>query len=515
MVLFQAIADPEHWVFYIMRSDIYNNLEALKDSDFYPFHMPGHKRQPMPGLSVTELDITEIDGFDNLYNADGLLKESMEKASALYGSNKTFFGLNGSTGSLLIAISAAFRPGDKVLVARNCHKAVYHAIELRGIEPIFIYPETEKDYNICFGIKAEQVKKCFDEYMQSKAAENSPIAGMILTSPTYEGIVSEVREIADFLHAQNGILVVDEAHGAHFGFHPAFPESAIRCGADLVIQSLHKTLPAMTQTSLLHLCSERVPVEAVAKYYGMYQTSSPSYVLMMSMDMCLNELRERAEQLFEAYTVNLRSFYIETEHLSVLKVWSRADKDIGKLVICVPQSLSAWEVYKKLREEYHLQPEMCGLQHVLLMTSVYDTKEGFERLQKALMQIDDFYSGIRSHIVTDAVDSKDSENVPELSLLYGTQPQQCMIPAEAVKRTHIYVDMSESAGKISAEYMYLYPPGIPFIIPGEMIPEYMPGLIEQLGRRGHRVVGLLHESGIETVVMEEDITVTDLNMTDA
>ena len=224
-------------------------LNELEQSDIYPFHMPGHKRAFLPFANPYAIDITEIEGFDNLHHATGILQEAQQKAADLYGAKKTYYLVNGSTCGLLAAISAAVPRGGKILVARNCHKAVYHAMYLRQLVPVYLYPE-----DTAYGIQGQVTPQ-----MVRKQLEQTPdIRAVVITSPTYDGVVSDVQNIADIVHAYGIPLIVDEAHGAHFGFSPEFPENATRLGADAVIMSVHKTLPAFTQTALLHLCSDRI-----------------------------------------------------------------------------------------------------------------------------------------------------------------------------------------------------------------------------------------------------------------
>ena len=221
-----------------------DDLEEYAQSDYYPFHMPGHKRKSLSFPNPYEIDITEIDGFDNLHHATGMIKEAEVRGAELYHSKRCFFLVNGSTCGLLAAISAATRRGDKVLVARNCHKAVYHALYMNELQAEYLYPSITKN-GIQGQITAEQV--------QESLYENPDAVAVILTSPTYEGIVSDVAKIAEVCHEHGIPLIVDEAHGAHFGFGGGFPENAVKLGADAVIMSLHKTLPSFTQTALLHL----------------------------------------------------------------------------------------------------------------------------------------------------------------------------------------------------------------------------------------------------------------------
>ena len=225
---------------------LYNRLERYGDSDFYGMHMPGHKRNRglIRNRIPYELDITEIDGFDDLHHAEGILKEAEARAAWLYKADRTHFLVNGSTVGILSAILGSTKKGDKILVARNCHKSVYHGIYLNELEPVYIYPAYEKS-GINGEISPDEVEKILER--------ERGIRAVMIVSPTYDGVVSDVREIARIVHRYGIPLIVDEAHGAHFGFHPYFPENANTKGADVVIHSVHKTLPALTQTALIHL----------------------------------------------------------------------------------------------------------------------------------------------------------------------------------------------------------------------------------------------------------------------
>ncbi len=225
-------------------------LSTYAASDVYPFHMPGHKRQVKMGITSVpnpfSVDITEIDGFDNLHHAEDILKESMNSAAAVYESDRSWYLVNGSTCGILAAIAAAVKPGEKILMARNSHKSAYHAVILNQLEPVYLYPEEVPEFQIPGGIEPEQERALL---------EHPEIRAVFVTSPTYEGIVSDIQGIAATAHRHGAALIVDEAHGAHlpFGDGNYFPDGALQEGADLVIQSLHKTLPSLTQTAILHL----------------------------------------------------------------------------------------------------------------------------------------------------------------------------------------------------------------------------------------------------------------------
>ena len=474
---------------------ILNKLQTLSESDFYPYHMPGHKRNGAPVFST---DITEIDEFDNLHHATGILKEAQERAAGLYGSKESFYLVNGSTCGLLAAIFATFQRGDTVLVARNCHKAVYHAIEIRGLNPVFIYPKTDRKYDISVGISAEQVsdvlknydsecgkiitdtKEAFEKCDGGKARIGK-IKGMILTSPTYEGLISDIEGIADFLHNRDMVLIVDEAHGAHFGFHRAFPESAIKQGADLVIQSLHKTLPSMTQTALLHRCSDRVDIAKIRKYLGVFQTSSPSYVFMAHMDACVDLLQEQGTELFEEFACRLNDFYKICESFEHIMVYRPADP--GKVLISA-DCYTGKELYDILRSRYHLQPEMCAGNYVLAIMTICDTEVGFERLHQALSELDAELADSGRICKTE----EQSANKTLVSLV-KMRPEQKYYPYEIEAKEKKMVKLAEAEGCVSAEYIYLYPPGIPFIVPGEVITGEMAELFWDLQSEGYELQG--------------------------
>ena len=277
------------------------------NSDAYPFHMPGHKRQTMGNWNCEAIDITEITGFDNLHHAEGILLEAQQRAAQTFGADESFFLVNGSTAGLLAAVCGTVKKGGRLLMARNCHKAVYHAVYLMELQTEYLYPE-QTEFGIQGSIAPEQVQRMLEQYPDTQA--------ILLTSPTYDGVVSDIAAIAEIVHAHQIPLIVDEAHGAHFGFSERFPKKAISYGADLCIESVHKTLPAYTQTALLHYRKNPwVDLERVKRYLGIYQSSSPSYVLMAGIDRCTRILREQGTTLFAAFEQQLHDFYQSCENL--------------------------------------------------------------------------------------------------------------------------------------------------------------------------------------------------------
>lgn len=452
---------------------MYQQLISYGESDVYPFHMPGHKRRALPFPNPYTIDITEIDGFDNLHHAEGFIREAEERAAELYGADRSYYLVNGSTCGLLAAICAAARRGDKVLAARNCHKAVYHAVSMQGLAAEFLYPAITRG-DLQGQITAAQVEEALTKHPD--------IAVVILTSPTYEGIVSDVAAIAACCHAHGAALIVDEAHGAHFGFGAGFPENAVRLGADAVIMSLHKTLPSFTQTALLHCNGTRIDPGRVARYLGVYETSSPSYLFMAGMDACIDLIREQGAELFAEYRRRLDAFYRDTADLAQLHVMRREDLckeeaydwDDSKLIIYAG-AMGGEELHQELLGHYHLQMEMVSADYVLGMTSLMDTDEGMRRLVTALHEIDEKNRRMAEPHET-AEENRKTEldgEVPEAGFtarMYRKNPCRMQI-YQALDLPYREVPLDEAVGKMAADYVYLYPPGIPLIVPGEVITE--------------------------------------------
>lgn len=444
-------------------------LEEYAQSNIYPFHMPGHKRKWRTAADPYAIDITEIDGFDNLHHAEEVLKDAQERAAELYGSRQAYYLVNGSTCGLLAAIGAACRRRGSILVARNCHKAVYHGIYMQELTAHYVYPKINA-YGIACAVTPEQIEK--------ELSQHPDVDAVLLTSPTYEGVVSDIARIAELVHAHGIPLIVDEAHGAHFGLteDEAFPDSAVHCGADLVVQSLHKTLPSYTQTALLHVCSDRVPQKRVEQFLDIYETSSPSYILMAGMERCIRYMRESGAQELCRFRERLDRFGSRMAALRRLKLIGRADFsekqafgfDASKLLLYTGNAgITGKALYDMLLQDYGLQMEMAAGNYVLAMTSLMDTDDGFERLEAALLEIDARLSQKSPDNVTAA---STSENVSQFVQLYTPQEQVCTI-AEALDSAQEAVELKNATGRIVSDYIYLYPPGIPLLAPGERITE--------------------------------------------
>jgi arginine decarboxylase len=477
---------------------LYDKLHLYSRQDYYPMHMPGHKRNTrllMEGNPYA-IDITEINGFDNLHQPEGVIEQLSKRISCFYHSKKSYCLVNGSTAGILAGISAAVNRGDRILVARNCHKSVYHAIMLMELKPVYIYPDTVKKFSVNGGIFAEKIEELLIKY--------SDIKLVVITSPTYEGIVSDIAYIENIVHRYGAILLVDEAHGAHFGFYKGFPKSAVFYGADIVVQSLHKTLPAFTQTGILH-CNLLRLHRRIEQYLDIYQTSSPSYILMSGIDRCISILQDQGEFLFSVYYERLENFYQLMEKLKSLKLltghiigsYGIYSFDISKLIISVKNTLlTGHQLYEILRNRYHIVLEMETSDYVLAMTSICDTNEGFERLAAALLTID--HELVNGDYEMVQGDKKEKEHHKALAY---KNPVQAFLPYEAMERKSETVSLKRSQGRVSNTLIYLFPPGSPILVPGEIIEEDLVEYIEQAKIEGLTVVGLcgLDKDEIEVI----------------
>ena len=477
-------------------------LERYRDSGYYPFHMPGHKRNmPQEAGDVLRaaagLDITEIDGFDDLHQPEDVLRLAQERAAETFGADETFFLVNGSTAGILTAVSAAANKGGRVLIARNCHRSVYHAVCLRELEPVFLYPRLLEG-GVADAIPPEEVEELLARYPDIRA--------VVITSPTYDGVVSDVEAIAEIVHRAGAVLIVDGAHGAHFGFAPGQPESPVRLGADLVVQSLHKTLPALTQTALLHRCGNRVSSEAVRRFERMYQTSSPSYLLMGSTDFCVRLLQEKGRELYTDFENRLNRLYDRLSGLQSIQILSEGlvkqgcmkAFDRGKLLIAARnEKITGNLLYKELLNRYHLQMEMVCDTYVTAILTPWDTGDGLLRLAEALEELDE-----RLLRQNGPPENDDGLKAPETAAqtekgIPRSWPRTtvAVLLYEAVEAPKSAEPLLEAAGKISATYVNLYPPGIPLIIPGEVITEEIIKLIERYVRLGLNVQGVKDPDG--------------------
>ena len=483
-----------------------SRLKELEKKGLIPFHMPGHKRKGAGLFPDAEIcDVTEITGYDNLHDPQGMIRESEEGLKAIYGTVESRYLINGSTVGILASMASVCKPGDRILIGRNCHRSVYNGIRLLRLKPVYVYPrmrrQEEKDGDVrqarrpglSPGMRGQGEDEGRHEYpyfgiagsicpedIYQMMVRYPDIKAVLVTSPTYEGVVSDIRQIRTMMDRAAKIrvpLIVDEAHGAHFHFHRYFPESAIKYGADLVVQSSHKTLPAMTQTALLHLCSDAVSPARIDDRLAVFESSSPSYVLLASAEYSVGYMVENAERV-EQYAENLSRFREKCDRLHNIKLISREDGpffdyDPGKLVFFIKGR--GKELFSRLREEYGIEPEMAAESYVICMTSVMDDVSDFEALFQAVAKTDAVFNQSPSYesggpipkAVSRAFYSWECEDLPVV---------RCR-PEEAV-------------GKAAAQDIMIYPPGIPLIVAGERYQKEMVENIIHSLYNGYNVVGI-------------------------
>lgn len=501
--------------------DLYDKLVDYSQSDVYPFHMPGHKRQVgNPFLqefpNPYAIDITEIDGFDNLHHAEGIIRESMDRAAKMYGADRSYYLVNGSSCGILSAVCGMTQHGGKILMSRNCHKAAYHGVFLNRLRVEYIYPQIIEEFGIQGGLVPEDVEQVLKT--------DHDIQAVLVVSPTYDGIVSDVEKIVEICHGCGIPLIVDEAHGAHFRYHKGFPVSALDLGADVVIQSLHKTLPAFTQTSILHVKGDLVDRERLEHYLQIFQSSSPSYLFMAGMERCLKFMEEnkgaeeenvgegekgkveasgkenekektemtggrsRMDQFYHRL-VKLRKELGAMKRLRLLEEDSKGkngvyDLDISKVIISAKGTgINGEELGEWLRRDYHLEMEMCAAEYVTAITTVMDTEEGLRRLRNALLEIDGKLS-----------DRVESQDCGKKNQRYELKPETVMSIADGWEQADKKISLEDSVGRISGEYIYLYPPGIPFVVPGEKISQEVVDLVKRYQKCGYSVQGMADQN---------------------
>lgn len=438
-----------------------------------PMHMPGHKRNVSLAPYLQALgagwDVTEVPGLDDLHAPEEILKDAMDKTARLYGSEDAFFLVNGSSGGILAAIRAATQRGDRVLVARNCHKAVFHALEICGLRPVFLQPPQNEVFGCAVSLPPAMVEQALRAYPDTRL--------LILTSPTYEGVLSDVTAICAVAHRQGVPVFVDEAHGAHLGLGGGFPAGAVAGGADLVVQSMHKTLPSLTQTAVLHRAGDRISRDAVQRQLGIFQTSSPSYLLMASLCGCVDLLETQGTSLLKAWRRNVAEMGEQARTWRALRLLGPTDEgvfafDPSKLVIgCAGTGCTGLALAERLRTKAHIELEMALEPYALAMTGMGDTQQSVQTLATALAALDRTLSRAKQ------------EPLPAPPL-----PRLHCLPEEVRGLAKKTLPLQEAEGCVAADGVWAYPPGVPLVLPGE---EISAALLEVLAR--------MHTAGVKLV----------------
>lgn len=460
-----------------METPILNELKKKMEDKTISFHTPGHKGKNTLinwGDYIPYIDTTEIEGTDNLLDPKGIIKKSQELAAKVFGAKHTYYSVNGSTGSIYISLATIIEPGDKILVQRNSHKAIYNAMILNRLNPIYIYPNYNEKYNIYTGIDPKEIEEIL--------SKDKDIKAVVLTYPDYYGICSDMETIGKIVHKYNRILMVDEAHGSHMGFSGKLPKSALEAGADIVVQSTHKTLPSFTQTSMIHIGTDRIDLNKLKDSYQLYTTTSPSYLFTTSCEIAAAymdtvEARERLD-------INIRK---SNELIDRLKNIDRITifendindktifhKDNTKILFKI-EGMTGSQIEKTLYAKYNIQLEMSDLYYGLILTSLMNEEEDYDEIIKAIEDL----------VRTEKYEYMDFINVETL------KPKIVELIYKAYHGNKETIEFKNSIGRVSGTTVIPYPPGIPLLVPGEEVTEELYKHIGSLMENGIEIIGLI------------------------
>ncbi len=455
---------PDHFVQSQQKTPLINALTTLKQQSDSAFYSPGHKRgqginpnlASLLGNKVFQGDFPELPQLGNLFSPDAAIEEAQCLAAEAFGADQTWFLVNGSTCGIIAAIMATCFPGDRIIIPRNSHQSVITGLILSGAVPIFLNPEYDPSWDLALSITPEA--------LENALKDNSDVKAVLVVYPTYHGVCGDIQALAAITHGYHLPLLVDEAHGAHFAFHGALPPSALSLGADLSIQSTHKVLGAMTQASMLHIQGTRIDAQRVSQALQFVESTSPSYILLASLDAARQQMALQGLGLLDK-TIGLSSLALnqisEVEGLSVLKLPEKRPGfnhlDITRLTVNVTGlGMTGLEIDQILSQKLRVTAELPMLSHLAFIISIGNTKEDIQNLIEAFSNIRDYVSS--------------SATLPTFSLPSLLAPLPIQIsPRDAFFAPKKTVKIENSIGEISGELIAPYPPGIPVLMPGEMI----------------------------------------------
>ncbi|WP_303968660.1 aminotransferase class I/II-fold pyridoxal phosphate-dependent enzyme [Sporosarcina ureae] len=463
-------------------------LQDFHDQKPASFHVPGHKSGILSDLpeamrQALAYDVTELTGLDDLHEPTEAIKQAEDKLSNLYRSDRSFFLVNGSTVGNLAMLYATVQRGDSVIVQRNAHKSIFNALELTGANAVFLSPDWHERTQTAGTVSLRSIKEALAQYPNSKAA--------ILTTPTYYGMVNkDLKAIIEICHSHNIPVLVDEAHGAHFIASKEFPKSALELGADVVVQSAHKTLPAMTMASFLHIRSQFVESERVAHYLQMLQSSSPSYLLMASLD----DARYYAEMYdeddygsFQLYRSSLIRGLSTIDHVEVVET----DDELKLLIRVIGYT---GFVLQEALEQQGVYTELADLYQVLLILPLVKAKH----VESCVDVIDKFRQAVNSVTVQEATSVEIHNFLPistATSVVY-TANQIHVMDTE-------WIDIEKAIGNVAADAVIPYPPGIPLVCAGERISREHAEQMHKLLTAGCRFQGAFNIERKQIIVVVE------------
>lgn len=429
------------------------------------FHIPGHKKgagidpefRSFIGDNALSIDLINIGPLDDLHQPKGIIKQAQDLAAQAFGADHTFFSVQGTSGAIMTMIMAVCGPNDKIIVPRNVHKSIMSAIVFSGAIPVFIHPEVDENLGISHGITTDSVKRALEQHPDAK--------GVLVINPTYFGVSADLKKIVEIVHSYQIPVLVDEAHGVHIHFHDQLPLSAMQAGADMAATSVHKLGGSMTQSSILNVKEGLVSAKHVQSILSMLTTTSTSYLLLASLDVARKRLATEGKQLIEKtiqLAQSIRNKINMIDHLYCVGqeiIGSKAayDYDPTKLIISVKDlGITGFEVEKWLREKYNIEVELSDLYNVLCIITLGDTETEGDLLVKALQELSDECEHRK-------------EKIKPLQVILPDIPVLALTPRDAFYAEKEAIPFEESEGRIIAEFIMVYPPGIPIFIPGEII----------------------------------------------
>lgn len=465
------------------RAPLFETLLDHAKRHVVSFHTPGHKNgrgidprlKSFTGENSYLFDVTVFPEVDSLHDPTGPIKKAQELMAQAYGVKDSFFLVNGSSSGNTAMFLAACQPGDSVIVSRSSHKSIMAGIILSGVWPIWIQPKIDQNLDIIFNSTVEQIEEALNRYPESKA--------VFVTSPSYNGVATDLYKIAELCHQRGKILLVDEAHGPHLKFHKDLPVSAVDAGADLCVQSTHKILSALSQGSVLHYNSQLVDINRVRKVVSMLQTTSPHYLILASIDLARRQAVMQGEAMLDKVIQAAEYGRTQINTLNKFNCFTRKeiqkmgyDLDVTKLTINVTRTgFSGYQIEDMLTKEYNIQVDCADIFNLIAIMGIGSDRSDVQALVNALKDIEKKYQGHQQNWTL---------QIPSLSTEMVMMPRDVFLSAKTKR-----VPLSKAVGHISAQTLTPYPPGIPVLIPGERITREICEYLMDMSAKDIRVSG--------------------------
>ncbi|MDI6603598.1 MAG: aminotransferase class I/II-fold pyridoxal phosphate-dependent enzyme [Thermoanaerobacteraceae bacterium] len=486
------------------KTPLFDALMEYVNNNTIPFHVPGHKKGKgmeknfleFVGKNVLSMDVTVFKQVDSLHKPTGPIKEAQELAADAFGADATFFCIHGTSGAIQAMILSVMGENEKIIVPRNIHKSVTSGIILSGAVPVYMQPEVDKNIGVALNVTPEAVEKTLKDNPDAKA--------VLIINPTYYGVSADIVKIAEIVHDYGAILMVDEAHGPHLKFNEKLPISAMEAGADICAQSTHKIIGSMTQSSMLHVKADRIDVLRVKQVMSLLQTTSPSYILLASLDVARKQMMIEGKKLLDM-TIEL-SEYARKEINNINGLYCFGDEIVGKngaydfdptkiTITAKGLGITGHELERMLAEKYYIQPELSDMYNVLCIFSIGDTKEKVDYLLRALRDIS-------NELYKDDVDIMKSIDIPDI-------PEQVISPRYAFECSTVALPLEESIGQISAEFLMAYPPGIPVLCPGERITREIIEYVNEMKNANLSIQGT-EDPNVEYIKVVNDLQILNI-----